>query len=253
MHREAMPMSTVPDHLPATPWPACRALHWCLDGLRLWRRAPLRLFLLCLAQLLVEAVLQWLPWVGVTLSKLVVPMLLLGILLGLEGLVRDGRLRWSCLLDGLRRRPFLPVLALAVLWGLGVFAVQQGVAWLVYGWPAVDAVWLGHPMAHRALMTPAFERVLLMTGVLPSVLLLLAPCLFLFEGCSPWQAVVGSMRMTWRHAAPFAVFMLVNLGVFALMLSTSWTLLVLLPLIGPWSMACTYAVWRDLRPMAAAG
>jgi hypothetical protein len=253
MHREAMSMSAVPDRLPANAWPAGRALHWCLGGLRLWRRAPFRLFLLCLAQLLAEALLQLIPWAGVTLSKLVVPMLLLGILLGLDELARGGRLRWSCLLDGVRRRPFLPVLALATLWGLGVFAVQQGVAWLVYGWPAVDAVWLGHAMVHRTLMTPAFERILLMSGVLPSVLLLLAPCRFLFEGRSPWQAIVGSMRTAWRHAAPFGVFLLVNLGVFALMLSSSWTLLVLMPLIGPWSMACTYAVWNDLRQAAGAG
>lgn len=247
-------MSTVPDRLSvATAWPASRALRWCLDGLRLWRRAPFRLFLLCLAQLLAEALLQLVPWVGVTLSKLVVPMLLLGILLGLDELARGGHLRWSCLLDGLRRRPFLPVLALAALWGVGVFALQQAVAWLVYGWPAVDAVWLGHAVAHRALMTPAFERVLLMSGVLPSILLLLAPCLFLFEGCSPWRAVGGSVRMVWRHAAPFGVFLLVNLGLFALMLSTSWTLLALVSLIGPWSMACTYAVWNDLRQAAVAG
>lgn len=247
-------MSTVPDRLSVvTARPASRALRWCLDGLRLWRRAPFRLFLLCLAQLLAEALLQLVPWVGVTLSKLVVPMLLLGILLGLDELARGGRLRWSCLLDGVRRRPFPPVLALAALWGVGVFALQQAVAWLVYGWPAVDAVWLGHAAAHRELMTPAFERVLLMSGVLPSVLLLLAPCLFLFEGRSPWRAVGGSVRMVWRHAAPFGVFLLVNLGLFALMLSTSWTLLALVSLVGPWSMACTYAVWSDLRQAAVAG
>ena len=247
-------MSAVPDRMLAAPaWPASRALRWCLDGLRLWRRAPFRLFLLCLAQLLAEALLQLVPWVGVTLSKLMVPVLLLGILLGLDELAQGGRLRWSCLLDGVRRRPLLSVLAMAVLWGLDVFALQQAVAWLVYGWPAVDAVWLGHAVAHPALMTPAFERVLLMSGVLPSVLLLLAPCLFLFEGHSPWQAVCGSVRTVWRHAAPFGVFLLVNLGLLALMLSTSWTLLALVSLVGPWSMACTYAVWNDLRQAAVAG
>lgn len=240
-------MSAIPERLPAaTNLPASRGLRWCLDGLRLWRRAPLKLFLLCLAQLLAEALLQLIPWVGVTLSKLVVPLLLMGILLGLDEQARGGRMRWACLLDGLRRRPFAPVLALAALWGLGVFAVQQGVAWLVYGWPAVDAVWLGHAMAHRALMTPTFERVLLVPGVLPSILLMLAPCLFLFNGRSPWQAIVGSVRMACRHAAPFGVFLLVSLAVFLLMLAEPWAF-ALVPFLAPWSMACTVVVWRDLR------
>lgn len=246
-------MSAVSDSLPVdATLPASRGLRWCIDGLRLWRRAPFKLFLLCLVQLLAEALLQLIPWVGVTLSKLVVPMLLLGILLGLDELARDGRLRWSCLLDGVRRRRFLPVLALAAIWGLGVFAVQQAVAWAVYGWPAVDAVWLGHAMAHRALMTLAFERTLLVPGVLPSVLLLLTPCLFLFAGLSPWRSVCDSVRTVSRFTAPFGVFLLVNLGVFALMLSMHWTFLVLVPFIGPWSMACTYAVWSDLRQQPAA-
>ncbi|MBD8872640.1 hypothetical protein [Rhodanobacter sp. DHB23] len=206
---------------------------------------PLRLFLLCFAQLLVETLLQLIPWVGVTLSKLAVPVLLMGILLGLDEQARGGRLRWSSLLDGLRHRPFMPVLALAALWGLGVFAVQQAVAWLVYGWPAVDAAWLGHAMAHRELMTATFERVLLVPGVVPAILLMLAPCLFLFDGQSPWRAVCNSVRMACRHAAPFGVFLLVNLGVFLLMLAKSWTFALLL-FLSPWSMACSYAVWRDL-------
>lgn len=240
-------MSAIPERLPvAAALPASRGLRWCLDGLRLWRRVPLRLFLLCFAQLLVETLLQLIPWVGVTLSKLAVPVLLMGILLGLDEQARSGRMRWSCLLDGLRHRPFMPVLALAALWGLGVFALQQAVAWLVYGWPALDAVWLGHVMAHRELMTATFERVLLVPGVVPAILLMLAPCLFLFDGQPPWRAVCGSVRMACRHAAPFGVFLLVNLGVFLLMLAKSWTFALVL-FLSPWSVACSYAVWRDLR------
>ena len=245
-------MSAVPDNLPvASPVPASRGLRWCVDGLRLWRRAPFKLLLLCLVQLLVEMVLQLVPWVGVSLSKLVVPILLMGILLGLDELARGGPLRWSCLTVALHRRRFLSLLALAAMWGLGVFAVQQGVAWAVYGWPAVDAVWLGHAMAHRALMTPAFERVLLVPGVLPSVLLLLAPCLFVLGGQSPWRSVRVSVRTVLRFAAPFGVLLAMNLAAFALMLAAHWTFALAL-LIVPWSTACTYAVWDDLRMLAPA-
>lgn len=240
-------MSAIPESLSVAALPARRALHWCLDGLRLWRRAPFKLFVLCALQLLVESLLQLIPWIGVTLSKLVVPVLLMGILLGLDELARGGRLRWSCLLDGVRRRPLPTVLALAAMWGLGVFAVQQVVAWLVYGWPAVDAVLLGHAADHRALMTLAFTRVLLLPGVPASILLLLAPCLLLFDRRSPWRAVVGSVRMVLRHAAPFGVLLLIDLALFLLMLSSGWAMLILLLFVGPWSVASTYAVWHGLR------
>jgi hypothetical protein len=86
---------------------------------------------------------------------------------------------------------------------------------------------------------------------LPSVLLLLAPCLFLFEGLSPWQSVCASVRTVLHFAAPFGVFLLVNLVVFALLLAAHWTFALVL-LIAPWSTACAYAVWRDLRTVAAA-
>lgn len=166
----------------------------------------------------------------------------MGILLGLDESARGGRLRLSCLLHGVRRRPWLPVLALAAMWGgLGVFAVQQGTAWLVYGWPAVDAVLLGHVVAHRALMTLAFSRVLLLPGAPVSILLLLAPCLFLFDRRSPWSSIAGGMRMALRQ------LLLIDLALFLLMLSSGRASLVLMLFIGPWSMASMYAVWNDLR------
>jgi hypothetical protein len=55
------------------------------------------------------------------------------------------------------------------------------------------------------------------------------------------------MRMALRHAAPFGVLLLIDLGLFLLMLSSGWASLVLMLFLGPWSMASTYAVWNDLR------
>lgn len=241
-------MSTVTENLSVgRSIPASRGLRWCVDGLRLWRRAPFKLFFLCLAQLLVELALQiGIPLAGVTLSKLVVPMLLMGILLGLHELAEGGRMRWSCLFSGFRCGRFLSVLGLAVIWGLGVFAIQQAVVWLVYDWPAIDVVWLGHAMAHRELMTPMFQRLLLTPGVLPMVLLLLAPGLLLFDGRSPWRAAGESIRTVLRHWVPCTVFLLVLTALFLLMTLTTWTGVLVLFLI-PWYLACMHVVWKDLR------
>ena len=82
-------------------------------------------------------------------------------------------------------------------------------------------------------MTLAFTRALLMPGVPASILLMLAPCLLLFDGRSPWHAVVDSVRRVLRHAVPFGVLLLIDLALFLLTLSTGWTMLVLLPFVGP--------------------
>jgi len=249
-------MPATPLSLPviATLPAASRALLWSMTGLQLWRRAPFKLFLLCMVQLLVEGLLQCIPWVGVALSKLMVPLLAMGVLMGLHELAQGRPLRGSCLLDCLHGPRFTACLGIASLWGFAVFGVLQGSAWLVYGWPAVDAVLLGHALAHRELMSLAFDRVLMLPGMVPWVLLLLAPSLLLFRGLGLWSSIRDSMRLVWRSAPAFGVFLLLNLAFFALIFSMHWTFILVLIYL-PWSIASTYAVWSDMShavPVASA-
>lgn len=80
-------MPTTPSTFPATA--ALRAnqgLRRYIDGLCLWRRAPFKLFALCLLTLLVEALIQRIPWArNWTLSMILLPLLQYGILLDLDG------------------------------------------------------------------------------------------------------------------------------------------------------------------------
>lgn len=240
-------MLSATENLPAvTPVNAlARALHWSMEGLRWWRRAPWTLLWLCLLQLVVEAMLQLIPLVGVTLSKLVVPLLVMGILLGLDDMAAGKRLRVVCLAGCLRRRRFLPALALAAWWGFLVFGLQQLVAYLVYGPAAVDAVLLGHMAAHRELANLSFTRTLILPGLLFSILLLPAPFLLLFRGLPPGPAIRDSVRMVLANAAPFAWFALVNLLLLALLFITPWAIALIL-LLAPWSVAASYAIWCDV-------
>lgn len=245
-------MSAVIDAVPSSdPLRAGRGLRWCVDALRLWRRAPWKLLVLGVTPLVIETLLQLVPWVGVTLSKIAVPMLILGVVLGLDGLARNGTLRWGSLFDAFRGGRLWRALLLALLFGGSVFAVQQLCAALVYGWPAVDAVWLGHVMAHRELLSRTFEYVLILPGVPLTVLLVLASPLFLFAGRSPWRAMWESLRFVLRHPAPFVVFGLVNIALMALGLSFSLGMVLLL-VAQPWSFACIYVIWRDVQPRIAA-
>lgn len=230
----------------AQPRPAlARALNWAAQGLRWWRRAPWMLLVLCLIQLLVEALLQLIPWAGTALSKLIVPILVMGILLGLDEVAQGGRLRFACLVGCLRRGRLLPALGVAALWGFSVFGFQQLCACMVYGWPALDGVLFGHMAAHPELASREFSRVLILPGLLPTTLLTLAPFLFLFRGASPWQAMSGSVRLVFSNAAAFAWFALLSLGLYALMFVSAWALALVL-LVVPWTYATSYAVWRDI-------
>lgn len=222
-----------------------RALDWAAQGLRWWRRAPWMLLLLCLIQLLVESLLQLIPWVGVALSKLVVPILVMGILLGLDGVAQGGSLRFASLAGCLRRGRFLPALGLAALWGFSVFGFQQLCACVVYGWPALDGVLFGHMAAHPELAGPGFARVLILSGLLPTTLFMMAPFLFLFRGASPWQAMVGSVQLVLSNAAAFAWFALLSMALYALMFVNVWAFALVFLLV-PWTYAASYAVWRDI-------
>jgi hypothetical protein len=221
-------------------------MHWGVQGLRWWRRTPWMLLLLCLIQLLVEGLLQTIPWAGMALSKLVVPLLMMGILLGLDDVAQGGRLRLASLFGCMRRGRFRSALGLAALWGFTVFGFQQLCVCLVYGWPALDAVLFGHMAAHPELAGPGFVRTLIIPGLLPLTLLMLAPFLWLFKGESPWQAIIGSVRLVLANAGSFAWFALLNILVFALVFASGWTM-VLVVLAGPWSTAASYAVWRDIN------
>ncbi len=240
-------MSVASAKASATPsMPARRCWHWCVRGLGIWRRAPLKLLVLCTVPLVLEAGLQTMPTVGVTLSKCLVPILGLGILAGLDEQAQGNPLRWSCLYDIVSQRRFTEALGLVAISALPVFAAQQAIAWLVYGWPAVDAILLGHQAVHRELMTSGFVRLLILPGSVLSTLLVLAAPAWLLGGYGAWRAVRLSIGMVVYHPKPFGMFLLVNLACLALLLSAHWTFVLVL-LYLPWASACSYAIWDDLR------
>ncbi|RDI97404.1 hypothetical protein DVT68_16775 [Dyella solisilvae] len=226
--------------------PARRALHWCAEGLRLWRRYPLRLFVLSLAPLVLESVLQAIPLVGVALSKMVVPLLGFGLLQGLVDAERNGSLLWSSPFSVWKHGYRWRAMGLGALMGLIIVGTQQSVVAAIYGWPAVDAVLLGHVRAHPALLTRGFVSVLVLTGIPLTVLFGMAPMLLMFRGALPWAAVSASVRMCCRHLAPFALYTLLQMVVMGGMLAAPFGMLAVL-LWAPWMTACWYVIWKDIE------
>lgn len=226
--------------------PAARAWRWYIDGLRRWQRHFLRLALLSLAPLLLEGGLQMIPGAGVMLSKVLVPMFGFGVLLGLADAERSGTLPWSSLWSAWARDDRWRALGLAASSGLIVFGVQQLVVAAIYGWPAVDAVLLGHMQAHPALLNRSFNLLLILPGIPLAVLLMLAPMLLLFRHASPWMAIRRSLAIVCRNPAPFALYAALQLSMMVGVLRIPFGLLALLLWV-PWMTASSYVIWEDVR------
>jgi len=237
--------------MPATPFvdfaalPATRALHWFAEGARLWRRAPVMLFLLAFVPLLVEGLVQLIPLVGFVLSKFVAPLMSFGLIFGLDALARGERLRVSHLFMPFRDGHFSGAARL-VLWTMLVPALQVTVATIVYGPAALDAIVLGHILQHPELMTTrAFSWWLILPGIPLAVLLMtLPPPMVLLRGMAPGRAIVLSARRMFAAPLPFIVLALVSIAILFVALASPWGALALL--LQPWLMASMFAAWLDL-------
>ncbi|WP_109124440.1 hypothetical protein [Dyella sp. C11] len=222
-----------------------RVAYWCMEGLRVWRRYPLRLFLLCLAPMVLEALLQLIPLVGVALSKVFPLLLSFGVFQGLVAAEASGVLRWSSPFSTWQHGYRWRALGLALLCGPLVFGVQQGVAAAVYGWPAVDAVLLGHMSAHPELANRLFICLLILPGTPVAIWLALAPMFVMFRGATPWQAMRSSVAVMLRSPGAFATYALIQLLLMAGLLLIPWGMLLLLALL-PWMSACWLVIWKDI-------
>ncbi|QNK01124.1 hypothetical protein [Dyella telluris] len=244
----ARSVASVVDHPVSVP-PVYRATQWCVEGFRLWARHPFRLLVLSLLPLLVEALLQSIPWAGMLLSKLITPMFGMGVLFGLAHADQSGRLPWSSLFyawhPGMVRR----ALGLAAITAPAIFAMQQVLVAMMFGWPAVDVVLLGHAGAHPALVVnQVFRCLLILSGVPLSVLLGLAP-FALLDGATPWRACTQSARIVWRNGGAFTAFGVIQLLGFAAMLLLPWGMLLIVLLL-PWSSASVWLAWQDVDASA---
>lgn len=213
----------------------------------MWRRAPFKFFFMYLVVLIITGIIESVPWVGGwTLHIFELGILQYGLLLGLDDLANGKPLRWSHLFGCFRQGRFWKSIALIALCGIVLFGITQLVVWAVYGQPGIDLMWLGQRWSHRSLLGPKLQEIASLPGTVIEVFLMLAPCLLLFRGSSPWHAFVRSIDIVIRHPAPFATFLAVNLVVVLVGSSTRWLIPLSLLFGMPWITACSYAVWRDL-------
>jgi hypothetical protein len=209
--------------------------------LRLWRRAPFTLFLLTLVPLLAELGLQLLPFPGFILSKMAVVMLGAGLLLGVDRLAQGQGLRPGCLFDGFRSGRLRSVLVVSV-WMLIVPATQVLVATAIHGRGALRVLVSIRPPVQ--LRSNGFVLSLILPGLVPMTLLMLAVPFVVFDGLRPAAAVVRSVRAVLGAPLAFGSWMILIAALFAAGLLCKGLPLLFL---GPWTLAMNYCAYRDVR------
>lgn len=219
--------------------PAGRILSiWLVDAWRLFRRAPVRIFLLSLLPIVAEGLIQLTPGIGIVASKLLTPLASAWVLALIDNKARGAAFAPAS--AGRRWLSRLPLLLWVALLSAAVFAFQLLVAAALGGFDQALALALGDVANLR--LGRGELAVVLGSGMLPAALLMFVMPRVLLDGVDVGPALVESMRCAIRYWRPVAIVTLVAMGLVAGML---WWLPLLLVLL-PFSLLIGYTSYRDV-------
>ena len=229
-----MPMFSAAASPSSTP-----ALTWLGAAFRLWMRAPLRLSAVAFAPVLLEALVQLVPFAGVVASKLAVTLASGWALLVVHAIARSGAaaplIQVRALVSGGRG-----VLAVAVL-GLAVFAFQLVVCSLVAGPSQAAMLATGQ---HQAIsMSAETLGWIFASGLLPGALLMFVLPYVVLEGRPPLQAIRSSVATAFAYWPAVALFTVLQFAMVAYVPRFPVLLLVLLP----FGLCSLYAIYRTVH------
>ncbi|MFC0676282.1 hypothetical protein ACFFGH_00270 [Lysobacter korlensis] len=217
---------------------SARLLSWLAGGWSLFRRSPVRLFLLSLLPILVEAACQVVPVVGIGVSKLVTPLASAWLWVLVDNKARTGVFRpnggaWF----GRARPPSL--LAVAALTA-SVAIFQLAVAAMIAG-PAQAFALATGAMGALTLSRPELALVFA-SGTVPGLFLTFVAPRVVLDGRTARQALVESVERSIAYWQPVLIMSTITTVLVALVLWAPWVLLVMLP-----SALCVgYAMYRDV-------
>jgi len=226
--------------------PAARFAGWLRSGWQLFRRAPSRLFGLMLLLLAIEMQIQTaIPFIGITLSKIAAGLFGGLFWLPLYRLHIGGRLRLRQTLSAVTGS-WAALTGLAVV-QLLVFLVQVAAGRLLLGPGALDL--LVFARATSDLPPGEFQiGLILAAGVPLSTIMMFSAPLILIDRYSLGPALLTSIRLCLRNAAPMVLVAMMMMLVF--FISPSAYLLPTL-LLGPWLLCVGLAAYIDVRRQAS--
>jgi len=212
-----------------------RAPMWYEDAMRLFKLAPITWCALGFITLAADLGLQLVPGIGIAASKVIVPLVECGMLIGAAALDRGQPLLLRYSLTAFGARP--GAVAAIVIGGLAVFATQALAAYFL-----ADAnLLVAEPDSVELSSVAVIGTVTI--GVLASLPVAFVPLAVLFSGASFVDAFATSMRAFALNLAPLLFFAAIAVVLVALgLLLLGIGLIAVFPLLS----AASYAAWKDI-------
>src|ERR1700681_594956 len=233
-HHLDLPFSTIVVAAPRAVQ-AGRAFAWYEDAMRLFKLAPITWCVLGFVTLATDFGLQLVPGIGIAASKVIVPLVECGMLIG-AGVLDHGQplsLRYTVIAFGARPG----AVAAIVIGALAIFAAEALAAYYFGGANLLA------PDSETGDLSSAAVIGIVMTGALASLPVAFVPFAVLFSGASFVDAFVSSERAFALSIAPLLLFTAIAVVLVALgLLLFGVGLIAVFPLLS----AASYAAWKDI-------
>jgi hypothetical protein len=228
---------------------AARGWLWIKQGWYLFKKSPLLLITLTLIATAIFIAVGSIPVVGETLSSLLFPVILSGMLWGCHALEHDEQLELAHLFAGFTRNTQnLVMLGAFNLLGnyliLGAMKLTGGAALvelMAHGARKVDPAEFAQALSGAGLaivISLALSIILLMATQF-------APMLVTFDKVSPVNALRNSLLGTWRNLAPLSVYGTIMI---VLMIAATLALMLGWMVLAPFMITSFYAAYRGIFP-----
>ncbi|HWZ70419.1 MAG TPA: hypothetical protein VN326_02940 [Casimicrobiaceae bacterium] len=219
-----------------------RAFAWYEEAMRLFKLAPFTWCALGFITLASDFGLQLVPGIGIAASKVIVPLVECGMLIGAAALDRGQPLSLRYTLTAFGARP--GAVAAIVVAALAVFAAEALAAYYF-----ADANLLAPDSESSDLSSVALIGTVI-TGALISLPVAFVPFAVLLSGASFVHAFATSVRAFALNLAPLLVFAAIAVVLVALgLLLFGVGLIAVFPLLS----AASYAAWKDIFAVDAGG
>lgn len=233
-----------------------RGWQWIVEGFALFRRSALVWISLTCVLALIWMVSLVIPVLGPLLFNLLSPVFFAGLMIGCRDLERGGTLEFAHLFAGFRERaaPLVTVggiylVGTILVFGLVILIADGAKLTAVLSAPAKD------PEATReAMRSLAAAFAVGAAAYLPLLMLIwFAPLLVVFDALAPLAAMKLSFAASFKNAAPFLVYGVAILALWATLLlpaalGAAGAVLVIALLVAsiPVLMCSVYASYKDL-------
>src|ERR1700681_2487904 len=212
-----------------------RAFAWYQEAMRLFKLAPITWCALGFITLAADFCLQLVPGIGIAASKVIVPLVECGMLIGAAALDRGQPLSLRYTLTAFGARP--GAVAAIVIGALAIFAAEALAAYYFAGANLLAADSESSDLSSAAVIG------IVITGALASLPVAFVPFAVLLSGASFVDAFATSVRAFALNLAPLLVFAAIGVVLVALgLLLFGVGLIVVFPLLS----AASYAAWKDI-------